>query len=455
MMCTFLRLLGTRPHIKSLKIERSQQTKVKMNTTPPTDSNQVWLASRNPNTTAAGDTEATSEEELFYGRWTKEEETYALELIRSFGEGTLENVPDGATLRNFLAEKLTCQAKRISKKYEGSHYNGRQRFARTNAKANANELDAKRRHIAELRKTFEEARQKSQEKTRQRRSSRKRKQKAPPPTAQTAATLTFLQQDQTRPPAAVSAGSATTAASFAAATSAQQMPPAGLQADVGSLQQDVLSRRLAEVLVQQRLNSLQASLAPSFSTGAGGGFASFGAFPHSSHLAAGLNLGSNENTYMASNSGISELLTRAGLAGLTSAAPASSAPSSQISNEILLNLTRGLGAGAAGMSTREILLRQALHVPASGLGGGGIDTLLAQIGLSPHLLPLPPPREAGLFANMNRSGDAMNLFASAAPLPAAAEPSPPPTAVSSQEPDVVKTSFSPWTTTPAESFFFY
>ena len=420
-----------------------------MNTTTPTNNRQEWMVSSNPNPTT-GEAEATPEEELFYGRWTKEEEAYALELIRSFGEGTLENVPDGATLRNFLAEKLTCQAKRISKKYEGSDYNGRQRFTRTNADADANELDAKRRHIAELRKSFEEARKKSQEKKRKRRFSRKREQQAPPPAAQTASatTATRTQQDETRPPAAA-------ANPETAAASARQIPPLDLQADGDSLQRHLLSRvlatRLAELSAQQQLNSLQASLAPSFSTGAGG----FGTFPHSSNLATGLDLGFNANANTVSN-----LLTRAGIAGLTASAPASSTPSSQISREMLLNF---MGTGTTGMSAREMMLRQALNLPAPGAAVGGIDALLSQNGhpVPPRFFPDPPPGDAGLLANLSGSGNAMNSLASISPLTAslatlgaaaAGGPSQPPQ-VSPLVPDGATALTRLWTETAAGNAF--
>lgn len=53
---------------------------------------------------------------LRQGKWTPEEEAYAQHLIIEFAAGTLPGVEDGESLRRFLAEKLRCSPKRISKK---------------------------------------------------------------------------------------------------------------------------------------------------------------------------------------------------------------------------------------------------------------------------------------------------------------------------------------------------
>ena len=52
----------------------------------------------------------------FSGRWTIEEEAYCDALIHEFRAGTLKDVEEGATLRNFLADAVSCHPKRISKK---------------------------------------------------------------------------------------------------------------------------------------------------------------------------------------------------------------------------------------------------------------------------------------------------------------------------------------------------
>ena len=52
------------------------------------------------------------------GKWTPEEETYALAAIRDFNSGYLDASP-GSTLRTYLSEKLQCDPMRITKKFTG------------------------------------------------------------------------------------------------------------------------------------------------------------------------------------------------------------------------------------------------------------------------------------------------------------------------------------------------
>lgn len=53
------------------------------------------------------------------GKWTAEEEEYALFIIQEFEKGTLRECENGTTLRSFLSRKLHCAPMRISKKYAG------------------------------------------------------------------------------------------------------------------------------------------------------------------------------------------------------------------------------------------------------------------------------------------------------------------------------------------------
>jgi hypothetical protein len=57
---------------------------------------------------------------LYTGKWTDQEEAYVQALIHEFRSGILPNLEEGTSLRLFLAEKLDCKPKRISKKYERS-----------------------------------------------------------------------------------------------------------------------------------------------------------------------------------------------------------------------------------------------------------------------------------------------------------------------------------------------
>ena len=49
------------------------------------------------------------------GKWTPEEEDYALRIAHYFSAGVLD-IPDGTHLRAFLSSKLRCDRMRITKK---------------------------------------------------------------------------------------------------------------------------------------------------------------------------------------------------------------------------------------------------------------------------------------------------------------------------------------------------
>lgn len=53
------------------------------------------------------------------GKWTAQEEQYALFIIKQFEKGTLRECENGITLRAYLSRKLHCAPMRISKKYAG------------------------------------------------------------------------------------------------------------------------------------------------------------------------------------------------------------------------------------------------------------------------------------------------------------------------------------------------
>lgn len=52
------------------------------------------------------------------GKWTLEEEDYVSALISQFDSGCID-IPEGTTLRAYLAEKLNCDPMRITKKFTG------------------------------------------------------------------------------------------------------------------------------------------------------------------------------------------------------------------------------------------------------------------------------------------------------------------------------------------------
>ena len=57
------------------------------------------------------------------GKWSDEEQHYALAIIKFFQDGVLA-IAAGSTLRSFLAEKLHCDPMRVSKKLSGTHFAG-------------------------------------------------------------------------------------------------------------------------------------------------------------------------------------------------------------------------------------------------------------------------------------------------------------------------------------------
>ena len=58
------------------------------------------------------------------GKWTAEEETYVASLISEFKDGHIL-LSSTISLRVFLAKMVFCHPKRISKKFEGTNYNGK------------------------------------------------------------------------------------------------------------------------------------------------------------------------------------------------------------------------------------------------------------------------------------------------------------------------------------------
>ena len=52
------------------------------------------------------------------GKWSAEEEIYALAAIHDFNAGCLD-APAGITLRGYLSDRLQCDPMRITKKFHG------------------------------------------------------------------------------------------------------------------------------------------------------------------------------------------------------------------------------------------------------------------------------------------------------------------------------------------------
>lgn len=92
----------------------------------------------------------------YAGQWTKEEQEYVACLREGFKSGTLD-IPDGTSLRFFIAAKLGCKPKRVSKKYERSGYNGKQVYRR-DTNVSASDLEAYRQRLKDSEKAFKDSR---------------------------------------------------------------------------------------------------------------------------------------------------------------------------------------------------------------------------------------------------------------------------------------------------------
>ena len=77
-------------------------------------------------------------------------------LIEEFQAGYLP-IREGTSLRNFLSKMLNCKPKRISKKFEGSDYNGKQVYASQPYKLTANEARERRDRLCSLERKFHQS----------------------------------------------------------------------------------------------------------------------------------------------------------------------------------------------------------------------------------------------------------------------------------------------------------
>lgn len=88
------------------------------------------------------------------GKWTVEEEEYTSRIIHYFNTGLL-NLPDGATLRSYLADKLNCDPMRITKKYAGAACLGRRaQHFRDRTHPSVAEIQLARAELDHLEKRF-------------------------------------------------------------------------------------------------------------------------------------------------------------------------------------------------------------------------------------------------------------------------------------------------------------
>lgn len=88
------------------------------------------------------------------GKWTIEEEEYTSRIIQYFSTGLL-TLPDGATLRSYLAEKLNCDPMRITKKFTGACCLGRRAYhLRDRPRASSAEVEMANYELLHLEQRF-------------------------------------------------------------------------------------------------------------------------------------------------------------------------------------------------------------------------------------------------------------------------------------------------------------
>ncbi|KAG7356599.1 hypothetical protein IV203_001285 [Nitzschia inconspicua] len=99
-------------------------------------------------------TSSPDKQRLRKGKWTIEEEEYTSRVIQYFSTGLLA-LPDGATLRSYLAEKLNCDPMRITKKFTGACCLGRRAYhLRDRPRASPAELEVARLDLQHLEQRF-------------------------------------------------------------------------------------------------------------------------------------------------------------------------------------------------------------------------------------------------------------------------------------------------------------
>ncbi|CAB9505510.1 expressed unknown protein [Seminavis robusta] len=99
---------------------------------------------------------SSGEQPLHCGKWTPEEEAYVQCLIEEFQAGYLP-IREGTSLRSFLSKMLNCKPKRISKKFEGSDYNGKQVYVSQPYKLTAEEARERRDRLCTLERKFHQS----------------------------------------------------------------------------------------------------------------------------------------------------------------------------------------------------------------------------------------------------------------------------------------------------------
>eukprot|EP00617_Octactis_speculum_P018666 CAMPEP_0185751610 /NCGR_PEP_ID=MMETSP1174-20130828/10385_1 /TAXON_ID=35687 /ORGANISM="Dictyocha speculum, Strain CCMP1381" /LENGTH=456 /DNA_ID=CAMNT_0028428663 /DNA_START=84 /DNA_END=1454 /DNA_ORIENTATION=+ len=118
---------------------------------PPTESNEITPAVK----PEAGSAKVNGRNRLRKGKWTPEEEDYTARLIQCFNSGILI-LPEGTTLRSYLAAKLNCDPMRITKKFTGSETLGKRVYHPCkNVETSQSETAAMKYELGQLERRFQ------------------------------------------------------------------------------------------------------------------------------------------------------------------------------------------------------------------------------------------------------------------------------------------------------------
>lgn len=88
------------------------------------------------------------------GKWTPEEEEYTSRIIQHFRSGLL-TLPEGTTLRSYIAQKLTCDPMRITKKFSGASCLGKRVYhLHERSQYTIHDVDMAKAELNELERRF-------------------------------------------------------------------------------------------------------------------------------------------------------------------------------------------------------------------------------------------------------------------------------------------------------------
>eukprot|EP01138_Halocafeteria_seosinensis_P009582 gb/GECG01009792.1/.p1 GENE.gb/GECG01009792.1/~~gb/GECG01009792.1/.p1 ORF type:complete len:434 (+),score=84.41 gb/GECG01009792.1/:1-1302(+) len=85
------------------------------------------------------------------GKWSEAESKYVDELVNQFHQGIITNLPEGTSLRAYLATALRCDPMRITKKYQAEEAIGKRIYrtsGRPQAESEMKQAESNREHLA-------------------------------------------------------------------------------------------------------------------------------------------------------------------------------------------------------------------------------------------------------------------------------------------------------------------